>query len=42
VWIDPDRETYVVMLSNRVHPTVQIDPRFSDLRRAVNDAALDN
>jgi CubicO group peptidase (beta-lactamase class C family) len=41
LWIDPEREMFVLMLSNRVHPTVREDPRFRDLRRAVNDAALD-
>ncbi len=41
LWIDPERETFVLMLSNRVHPVVRDDPRFRALRRAVNDAALD-
>ncbi len=41
VWIDPQRETSVVMLSNRVHPTVRDDPRFRTLRPAINDAALE-
>lgn len=41
LWIDPERETWVVMLSNRIHPTVRGDPRFPALRRAVMDAALD-
>jgi CubicO group peptidase (beta-lactamase class C family) len=41
LWIDPEREAFVLMLSNRVHPTVRDDPRFRDLRRAANDAALD-
>lgn len=41
LWIDPEREAFVVLLSNRVHPAVRDDPRFRDLRRAVNDAALD-
>ncbi len=40
LWIDAERETFVAMLSNRVHPTVRDDPRFPALRRAVNDAAL--
>jgi CubicO group peptidase (beta-lactamase class C family) len=39
LWIDPARETFVVMLSNRVNPPAH--PRFRDLRRAANDAALD-
>ena len=40
LWIDPERETFVVMLSNRVHPVAREDERFRQLRRAVNDAAL--
>ena len=40
LWIDPERETFVLMLSNRVHPEVREDPRFGQLRRALNDAAL--
>jgi serine-type D-Ala-D-Ala carboxypeptidase len=42
LWIDPGRETFVVFLSNRVHPTARQDPRFTTLRRAVNDAALED
>ncbi len=41
VWIDPRRETSVVMLCNRVHPTVRDDPRFRALRPAINDALLE-
>jgi serine-type D-Ala-D-Ala carboxypeptidase len=40
LWIDPERETFVLVLSNRVHPTVRDDPRFRALRPALNDAAL--
>ena len=40
LWIDPARSTYVVTLSNRVHPVVRDDPRFRALRPAINDAAL--
>jgi CubicO group peptidase (beta-lactamase class C family) len=40
LWIDPEREAFVVLLTNRTHPTVRTDPRFPQLRRAVNDAAL--
>lgn len=42
LWIDPERETFVIMLSNRVHPVAREDARFRDLRRAVNDAALED
>jgi CubicO group peptidase (beta-lactamase class C family) len=40
LWIDPDREAFVVMLSNRIHPVVRDDPAFRALRPAVMDAAL--
>lgn len=40
VWLDFVRQTFVVTLSNRVHPVVQNDPRFRALRPALMDAAL--
>ena len=40
LWIDPHQATFVVLLTNRVHPTVRIDPRFRALRAEVNDDAL--
>jgi CubicO group peptidase (beta-lactamase class C family) len=40
LWIDPARETFVLVLANRVHPTPRDDPRFRALRPAINDAAL--
>jgi CubicO group peptidase (beta-lactamase class C family) len=42
LWIDPERESFVATLSNRVHPTVRDDPRFRALRPALNDAALED
>jgi serine-type D-Ala-D-Ala carboxypeptidase len=41
LWIDPARETWIVLLSNRVHPTVPVDDRFKRFRPAVHDAALE-
>jgi CubicO group peptidase (beta-lactamase class C family) len=41
LWIDPERETFVLVLSNRVHPTARDDPRWKALRPALNDAALE-
>jgi CubicO group peptidase (beta-lactamase class C family) len=41
LWIDPELETCIVVLTNFVHPTVHKDPRFRTLRPALNDAALD-
>jgi CubicO group peptidase (beta-lactamase class C family) len=40
LWIDPAARTFVLVLSNRVHPTVRPAPPFNALRAAVNDAAL--
>jgi CubicO group peptidase (beta-lactamase class C family) len=39
-WMDPETETCVVFLSNRIHPAVRDDPHFRALRPAVMDAAL--
>ena len=41
LWIDPERETFVLVLSNRVHPSARDDPRWKALRPAINDAALE-
>jgi len=41
LWIDPERETFVLVLANRVHPTASDDPRWKALRPAINDAALE-
>jgi CubicO group peptidase (beta-lactamase class C family) len=41
LWIDPARETWIVLLSNRVHPRVPTDDRFRRFRPAVHDAALE-
>jgi serine-type D-Ala-D-Ala carboxypeptidase len=41
LWIDPERETCIVLLTNFVHPTAHKDPRFRTLRPALHDAALD-
>ena len=40
LWIDPEQETCVVVLTNRIHPEVRDDPRFRALRPALHDAAL--
>jgi CubicO group peptidase (beta-lactamase class C family) len=40
LWIDPEQETCVVALTNRIHPEVRDDPRFRALRPALHDAAL--
>jgi CubicO group peptidase (beta-lactamase class C family) len=41
LWIDPARETWIVMLSNRVHPTVPKDERFKHFRPMLHDAIVD-
>jgi CubicO group peptidase (beta-lactamase class C family) len=40
LWIDPERETSIVLLTNFVHPMARKDPRFRALRPALHDAAL--
>ena len=43
LWIDPERELWIVMLSNRVHPEVPsaTDHRFRELRPRLHDAVLE-
>jgi CubicO group peptidase (beta-lactamase class C family) len=41
LWIDPERETWIVLLSNRVHPTVPAPDLFRAFRPALHDAALE-
>jgi len=41
LWIDPERETWIVLLANRVHPEVPKDDRFRRFRPAVHDAAME-
>jgi CubicO group peptidase (beta-lactamase class C family) len=41
LWIDPERETWIVLLSNRVHPAVPDPDRFRVFRPALHDAALE-
>lgn len=41
LWIDPETDRYMVLLTNRVHPT-RVNDRIQDVRRAFHDAvALD-
>ncbi len=40
LWIDPLQEVVMVLLSNRVHPTVPTDDRFRRFRPALHDAVL--
>jgi len=41
LWIDPERETWIVLLSNRVHPAVPDPDRFRVFRPALHDAVLE-
>lgn len=40
LWIDPAAQLWIVLLTNRVHPTVRDDPRFRAFRPAVHDATV--
>jgi CubicO group peptidase (beta-lactamase class C family) len=40
LWIDPEQETCVAVLCNRIHPEVCDDPRFRALRPRLVDEAL--
>ena len=41
IWIDPARETWIILLSNRIHPEVPRDDKFRRFRPALHDAALE-
>jgi CubicO group peptidase (beta-lactamase class C family) len=44
LWIDPEREQWIVLLSNRVHPEPPLpsDDRFRRWRPQLHDAVLDS
>ncbi len=39
IWIDPDREVFVILLTNRVNPTRE-NHKIADVRPAVHDAVM--
>jgi CubicO group peptidase (beta-lactamase class C family) len=39
LWIDPEKNVYVVLLTNRVHPT-RTNEAIQQVRRAVHDAVM--
>jgi CubicO group peptidase (beta-lactamase class C family) len=39
LWIDPPRELYIVLLTNRVHPT-RANERIKEVRPAFHDAVI--
>ena len=43
LWIDPQKDVYVVLLTNRVHPERPADPDdgLAKLRPLVHDAVMD-
>jgi serine-type D-Ala-D-Ala carboxypeptidase len=41
IWIDPERALTLVLLANRVHPSVPGDDRFRRFRPAIHDAVLE-
>ncbi len=40
LWIDPERELFAILLTNRVHPTRE-NPKISELRPAFHDAVIE-
>jgi CubicO group peptidase (beta-lactamase class C family) len=40
LWIDPDNDVYVVLLTNRVHPARGSEAAIQQVRRAVHDAVM--
>jgi beta-glucosidase-like glycosyl hydrolase/CubicO group peptidase (beta-lactamase class C family) len=41
IWIDPDRQLFVILLTNRVHPTREND-KIAAVRPAVHDAVIES
>src|SRR6202021_3581301 len=39
IWIDPDRQLFVVLLTNRVHPTRE-NHKIAEVRPAVHEAGM--
>ena len=39
LWIDPERDVYVVLLTNRVYPAAS-NEAIQEVRRAVHDAVM--
>jgi CubicO group peptidase (beta-lactamase class C family) len=39
IWIDPDRQLFVVLLTNRVHPTRE-NRKIQQVRPALHDAVM--
>jgi CubicO group peptidase (beta-lactamase class C family) len=42
LWIDPERDLYIVLLTNRVHPTRTGHDRIRTVRRAFHDAVIED
>jgi CubicO group peptidase (beta-lactamase class C family) len=40
LWIDPERDVYAVLLTNRVHPKASTLDAIQEVRRAVHDAVM--
>jgi serine-type D-Ala-D-Ala carboxypeptidase len=41
LWIDPERDVYVVLLTNRVHPNADNDAAIARVRPALHDAVME-
>jgi len=42
LWIDPVRDVYAVLLTNRVHPAAGPNEPMQEIRRAFHDALLED
>jgi CubicO group peptidase (beta-lactamase class C family) len=40
MWIDPEKEVFVILLTNRVYPSVE-NEKIKQVRPAVHDAVLE-
>jgi len=40
IWIDPDRQLFVILLTNRVYPT-RVNDKIAAIRPAVHDAVIE-
>jgi CubicO group peptidase (beta-lactamase class C family) len=41
LWIDPEADVYVVLLTNRVHPRAERDDGIQGVRRALHDTVME-
>ena len=41
IWIEPEQQLFVILLTNRVHPT-RANNKIGDVRAAVHDAVVES